>query len=56
MNWLAQNWLNLVAAATSIITAASIIARMTPSESDDKFVDRVLKVIQWLSINGGPKN
>jgi len=56
MNWLAQNWLNIVAAATSLITAASIIARMTPNESDDKVVDRVLKVIQWLSINGRPKS
>lgn len=56
MNWLASNWLNLVAAATSIVTAASIIARMTPSESDDKVVDRVLKFIQWLSINGSPKS
>jgi hypothetical protein len=56
MTWLAQNWLNIVAAATSLITAASIIARMTPSKSDDAVVDKVLKVIQWLSINGTPKN
>jgi hypothetical protein len=55
MNWLSANFFNLVAAATAIVTAASIIARMTPSESDDKVVDRVLKFIQWLSINGGPQ-
>lgn len=56
MNWLSANWINLVAIATSIITAASIIARMTPSESDDEVVNRILKFIQWLSINGGPKS
>lgn len=56
MTWLSANFFNLVAAATAIVTAASIIARMTPSESDDKVVDRVLKFIQWLSINGGPKS
>lgn len=55
MTWLYANFFNLVAAATAIVTGASIIARMTPSESDDKVVDRILKFIQWLSINGGPK-
>lgn len=56
MNWLIANSVNLLAIATSIVTAASIIARMTPSESDDEVVDRVLKFIHWLSINGGRKS
>ncbi len=55
MTWLTANWFNIVAAVTSIITAASIITRMTPSESDDAVVDKFLKFIQWLSINGAPK-
>lgn len=55
MNWLAENWLNIVAAGTSLITAASIIARMTPSQSDDVWVDKALKFIQWLSINGAAR-
>lgn len=55
MNWLSENWVNLLAIATSIVTAASVIARMTPTESDDRVIASVLKVIQWLSINGGPK-
>ncbi len=55
MNWIAANWVNILAAAGSLVTAASVIARMTPDEHDDQLVDKALKFIQWLSINGRPK-
>jgi len=54
MQWLTDNWVHLLAIATSAVTAASIAARLTPSEHDDRILNAVLKFIQWLSINGGP--
>jgi hypothetical protein len=55
MQWLSENWVNVLAIATSAVTAASIAARMTPSEHDDRVLNAALKFIQWLSINGGTK-
>jgi len=55
MNWLSENWVNILAIATSIVTAASVAVKLTPTTSDDKVVDGLLKFIQWLSINGAPK-
>lgn len=50
-----MNWVSLLAIVTSVVTTASIIARMTPDTHDDELVDKALKFIQWLSINGQPK-
>lgn len=55
MNWITENWVNLLATVTSVVTLASVVAKMTPSEHDDEVVDSLLKFVQWLSINGAPK-
>lgn len=53
MNWISEHWLEAIAAATSLVTAASIITRWTPTTSDDAIVARIQAAIRWLSINGG---
>ena len=55
MNWLTENWVNLLATITSVITMASVIVKLTPSAHDDEFINGLLKFVQWLSINGSPK-
>jgi len=55
MSWVTENWLNVLATITSIVTAASVIVKLTPSEHDDDIVHAALKFLQWLSINGGVK-
>ena len=52
MSWLTENWISIVAGIGSIVTGASIIAKLTPSTHDDAVIAKLLKVIQWLSING----
>jgi len=37
----------------SVIAVASLIATMTPNESDNKIVRRVSAVISWLALNVG---
>ena len=51
MEWIANNWLEIGAAYTALVTAASIIARLTPTKSDDKIVDFLLKGVNFLAIN-----
>lgn len=52
MSFLTENWLAVLAGVTSIVTGASIIAKLTPSTHDDAVIAKILKVIQFLSING----
>lgn len=43
-----QDWLLM---ATGLVTVASIVVKLTPSESDDKIVNGILKVLKTISLN-----
>ena len=51
MDFLLNNWQELVLAFTSIVTGASIIVKLTPTESDDKVVNTILRVLQAIALN-----
>lgn len=51
MNFIIENWEQLFAAITAIVTAASAIAAVTPSETDNKVVGKIKKVVDVLAIN-----
>ncbi|MBK8583850.1 MAG: hypothetical protein IPL86_19175 [Flavobacteriales bacterium] len=55
MSWITENWVNILAAATSLVTTASVLVKFTPDTHDDEIVAAALKFLQWLSINGKPK-
>jgi choline-glycine betaine transporter len=37
----------------SVIALASLIATLTPNESDNKWVRRISTVVSWLALNVG---
>ena len=41
MNWITENWANVLAALGGIYAAASAIAVITPSDKDNTFLDKV---------------
>ena len=51
--WILDNASDLIEAATAIVTAASVIAAMTPTDWDNKAVAWVRKIIDFLAINVG---
>jgi hypothetical protein len=48
MDWIFEHKTDLLLAVTSLVTVASIIAKLTPAEWDDKLVGKILKL---LSLN-----
>ena len=54
MEWIIANWTSVVAIITGIISTASIVAKMTPTEVDDKWVARGLKLVDFLAVNNKP--
>ena len=40
-----------VAAVTAVVTAASAITALTPTKTDDKILNGILKVLNFLSLN-----
>lgn len=49
--YLVAHWDDLLLIATSTITVASLIAKLTPNKSDDAVVDKILGVINFLALN-----
>lgn len=53
LNWFTENKEQVIAVITGIVTVASIIATMTPNDSDNKIVAKANKVVSWLALNVG---
>jgi hypothetical protein len=51
INFIVDHWDEILLAITSIVTAASIIVKLTPSEKDDKVVSRIIKFLNTIAIN-----
>ena len=48
-----ENSEQILQIAASVIALASLIATMTPNESDNKWVNRASKIVSWLALNVG---
>ncbi|GAU08127.1 hypothetical protein [Desulfoplanes formicivorans] len=53
INWIIENWVGILTAATSVVTAASLITKLTDTPADDAFVAKVYKVIEALALVTG---
>jgi|TARA_R100001443_G_C3244555_1_gene151635 choline-glycine betaine transporter len=53
IEYITNNAEELLQIAASVIAVASLIATMTPNESDNKWVQRISGVVSWLALNIG---
>lgn len=51
MDWINANIGAVITVLTAVVTVASVIANFTPSESDNKVVEFVRKIVDWLALN-----
>ena len=53
IEYITENAEQLLQIAASVIAVASLVATMTPNESDNKWVQRSSGVVSWLALNVG---
>jgi len=53
IEYLNENSEQILQIAASVIAVASLIATMTPNESDNLWVNRINRVVSWLALNVG---
>jgi len=53
IQYITENAEQLLQIAASVIAVASLVATMTPNESDNKWVQRISGVVSWLALNVG---
>lgn len=55
MDFIIENWEEISIAVASLVTAASIIIRMTPSKKDDAIFNKVVGFFSALGLKAGFK-
>ncbi len=53
LTWFSENKESIIGILTGVVTIASIVATMTPNDSDNAFVAKASKVVSWLAVNVG---
>lgn len=51
VSYITNNWQDMMLIVTTIVTVASLIAKMTPTKADDVIVDKVIGFLNILAIN-----
>ena len=54
METITANWDSILLAITTLVTFASIVAKITPNTVDDGIVGKVIKFMDILAINTTP--
>jgi hypothetical protein len=53
MEYIIQNWEQILTGVASIVGGFSVLATMTPNKSDNQVVDTIMRVINLLGANVG---
>lgn len=51
MEWLTQNFANIMAVVGAVIVLARIIVKLTPSPADDSFLEKVVSFLKTLGLH-----
>jgi len=54
MDWMQQHWIDLTAIIGGTVTLASMLVKLTPTGTDDRWINRVIALLNILALN--PKN
>ena len=50
MEWITAHWKDILAIIGGVVTVASLIVKITPTQKDDNFLAKVIKVLSALGI------
>ena len=53
INWVMENWEQVLMVVSSIVGGFSVLATMTPNSADNKVVDMVMRIVNFLGANVG---
>jgi hypothetical protein len=51
IKFLTENSETLIAIVTGVVTVASLVANLTPSDKDNGWVAKIAKVVNYLALN-----
>ena len=50
MDWIMQHWKDILAIIGGIVTVASIVVKLTPTQKDDTVLAKIIKILSALGL------
>lgn len=50
MNWITENWTDILAWIGGIVSSASIIVKLTPTQRDNSILAVIVKILDYFSV------
>lgn len=50
MEWIQAHWKDILAIIGGVVTVASIIVKLTPTQKDDNVLAKIIKILAALSL------
>ena len=50
MEWITAHWKDILAIVGAVVTAASLIVKITPTQKDDTVLAKIIKILAVLGI------
>lgn len=50
MTWIMEHWKDILAVIGGVVTVASIIVKLTPTQKDDNVLAKIIKILAALSL------
>ena len=51
MNWIIENWMDVIAIVTGLIAVAEVIVRLTPTEKDNSILLKIKNILNAVIPN-----
>jgi hypothetical protein len=48
--WVSAHWSDILAVIGAVVSAATVIVKVTPSQADDAVLAKVVKVLDYFSV------
>ena len=50
MEWMHNHWKDILAIIGGVVTLASLIVKLTPTQQDDAVLNKIIKILSALSL------
>lgn len=50
MEWITQHWKDILAIIGGVVTVASLIVKLTPTQKDDTALGKIIKILAALGL------
>lgn len=51
MEWLTENWTEVIEVIAYIVMAASVVTKLTATEKDDYYIGKIKRIVRMIAVD-----